>query len=440
MLDPVNSYLDMTILNQSGTTLGLDCGGGHNFFDEVRLEQGGRVITRLQEYNRLHAAILAPSQDLTEGRISQSVTEFTTGLNSGAGAAAGFIAPVGPGANGGAYSDNVHNVVNQVANGESFTLCFRPTCGLLTQDKLIPLPLISQAAPLELVMRLTTSATVGVWGAAPGANSYLVRRCAFVGSLVEVGGDVLQQIRQIQAMSGGQVIISGTDVEHTQGDLPANSAGEIPIRCPIRKKSVKSLLFNIQSNDYANGAAGLAAEDIYNLSFAGSANMDSYQLKVGSVVYPPQAVNCWGNVAAAQADALRAECVMELAKSFGSLGFTTPTGYLTTMNYGTSGTAAVLAGVVGPLADGDNGDGAGATVVSGSTDVISVCPFGLDLESFQHTAIESGVDSETMALETNLILNINAVTSGIEAKNVHMFLLYDQHYMFNADGMITFSN
>jgi len=45
-----------------------------------------------------------------------------------------------------------------------------------------------------------------------------------------------------------------------------------------------------------------------------------------------------------------------------------------------------------------------------------------------------------MALETTLVLNINAVTSGIEAKNVHMFLLYDQHYLFNMDGSVSFSN
>ena len=59
--------------------------------------------------------------------------------------------------------------------------------------------------------------------------------------------------------------------------------------------------------------------------------MESFQLKVGSVVYPPTPVQCWGDClrAATPARGLpegeRGECVMELAKALGSLGFTNPT-------------------------------------------------------------------------------------------------------------------
>tara|TARA_B100001063_G_C16766864_1_gene559187 strand:- start:1869 stop:3350 length:1482 start_codon:yes stop_codon:yes gene_type:complete len=440
MLDPVNSYCEFTFTNQSGTGLGLDTGGAHCFFDEVRLEQGGRVLTRIQEYNRLHSGVLSMAQDQFGGRLVQGVTEQNMGLRSAAGGAAGALVPSGPANVGSVYTDQEHTAANAIANGDVVTLTFKPTCGLFTQDKLVPLPLVNTAAPIELVLRLDASVNIGVWGGAPGANAYAINRISYNASLVEVGADVIQQVKLMQEMSGGQLIISGTDIEHTQGDLPANVAGEQPIRCPIRKKSIKSLLFNIQSNDLANGAAGLATEDIFNLSFAGSANMDGYQLKVGSVTYPPQEVRCWGSTAAAGAEFLRGECAMELAKAFGSLGFTSPTGILSTVSYGTTNNATVGAPA---LADGDNGDGAGPpgnNLVTTSGTVLSACPFGLDLQSFQHTAQESGVDSETMALETTLVLNINAVTSGIEAKNVHMFLLYDQHYLFNMDGSVSFSN
>ena len=134
---------------------------------------------------------------------------------------------------------------------------------------------------------------------------------------------------------------------------------------------------------------------------------------------------------------------MELAKSLGTLGFRNPTGRLNTITYGVAGN-----GVSG-ITNGDTGDGAGNTLAPQSNDVHAVCPFGLDLDAFNHTAIEAGVDSQTMAQETNLILNIGPgdpaagvpiVGSGLQPKIVFCYVLYDQHYYFNDDGMITFSN
>ena len=50
-----------------------------------------------------------------------------------------------------------------------------------------------------------------------------------------------------------------------------------------------------------------------------------------------------------------------------------------------------------------------------------------------------------MAQDTNLILNWGATAgvadnSGIEDKIVHMWALFDQHYYFNMDGSVTYSN
>ena len=128
---------------------------------------------------------------------------------------------------------------------------------------------------------------------------------------------------------------------------------------------------------------------------------------------------------------------MELAKSLGSLGFTNPTGRLAGITYGTSTAAAVALGDPA-LADGDNGNGA-ATLCPQTNDEQCVCPFGLDLDSFQHTAIESGIDSETMAMETNLIPNIAPAGVGLEDKTVDSYLIFDRHYYFNRDGSVTMS-
>ncbi len=65
--------------------------------------------------------------------------------------------------------------------------------------------------------------------------------------------------------------------------------------------------------------------------------------------------------------------------------------------------------------------------------------FGIDLDAFQHTAIEAGVDTATLALHTSLILNIGPATIGAEDKTIHTWICYDKQYYFNADGSVSMS-
>lgn len=448
LMDPIHSYLEFRVTNTTGFGFGSDIGGGHVHFDEVSVEQGGRVLARQQAHNRLHSGILSVAQTNDNGQWMESISQLQRGCNDPAGGAVAQMTPEnGAGALlGTVLSNRQHNSNAQVNGGlaaidDRATICMAIPTGLFTQDKLLPLPLVASNAPLTLVLRVADPAACGTWtGAVGGTGALSYDRVNVVAQLVEVGGDVLQQFRQMQAMSGGQLSIPTTDIEHSQGALAALQVGEQIVRVPIRKRSIKSLLFQINSEDFTNpGGVAEVREQFYNLSFGGNASMDTYQVKVGSVVYPPTPVNCWGRSDTAPNARRRGECAMELAKALGTLGFTNPTGRLSTTMYGVNN--QTVAGIAaGPLADGDNGDGAGALVSTQNGDIQSACPFGLDLESFQHEAIESGVDSETMAQETNLILNISGGGTGAEDKNVHTYLIYDQFYYFNQDGSITFSN
>jgi len=444
LLDAAHSYLEFFVFNNgTGTTFAPDLGGGHVFFDEVWVEQQGRVLAREQAHNRLHAGILSAAQVNDDGQFGESISQMQRGCNQGIGGAVAQMTPAPGALAGDVYVNRVHNNVGMLPNNTGVRIAMAMPTGLFTQNKLLPLPLVAQNAPLTLCFRLAEPQLVGVWGAAPGAAGLEIRRMNYVAQMVEVGGDVLQQFRTMQDMSGGQLTISTTDIEHSQGPLANNLQGEQIIRVPIRKRSVKSLLFQINSEDVTNLAAPNNIRNIYNLSFGGNASMTSYQLKVGAVVYPPTPVGCWGDPARAAVAGVsdpgneRGECAMELAKALGTLGFTNPTGRLSGITYGVNN-QTVLGVAAGPLADGDNGDGA-AFVCTQSSEKTSVCPFGLDLDSFQQTAIEAGVDSETLALETNLILQLGGAGSGAEDKNVHTYLVFDRHYYFNADGSITTS-
>ena len=430
LCDPTHSYLQLALRNGGGNTVGLDLGGANSLFESVRVEQGGRLLSYTQASNRLHSAILAPVQMTSEGVATGGATEFQRGYNT---AVAASIAPSAAGQTSNQYDIQTHNSNATLAAGATIRLTMPITSGLFSQDKLIPLPLVDPSAPLTIVLELGAVADAGCWSAAPLAGELIVTECAYVAHLVEVGPDVINQFRMVQQAMGGQLVISGQDYEYFSGALPANTGGQATIACPVRKKSVKSFFWCTQSNDYANTAGPIVQSAAFNLSFAGSANIESFQFRVGPLLYPPTPVQCWGQTLGAPgvgAEFNRAQACMELAKSVGTMSKTNPTGILSTTSYG--------ADIVG-LASGENGIG-GATHCPTSDTKICVCPFGISTDSFMRDVVESGLDTETLAQDSVLELNWAAgVNSAGEDQIVHIWALFDQHYYFNADGSITYS-
>jgi hypothetical protein len=64
-------------------------------------------------------------------------------------------------------------------------------------------------------------------------------------------------------------------------------------------------------------------------------------------------------------------------------------------------------------------------------------PFGLDLEAFQRTAIESGVNTADQSLPITLTINIGAAIA--EAINVDAYVSYDALYFIDEVGNIRVS-
>jgi len=431
LLDAQHSFLDFSVTNNSAAvSFGPDIGGGWNYFTQLRVEQGGRVLSQTHDVNRLFASVLNPCQESSEGRATEGIKGSARAYN-GAGAASTAVAPFNSPSD--VYTLARHNHQAYFAAAVAGTT-HRMTCsipnGLFTQEKLIPLPLVDQNAPITIVLTLCNPQEVGCWSGAPAANDITIGDVSYVAQLIEVGNDVIDQFRAVQDMFGGQVVLSGQDWEYSAANVPALTTGSLDLRLPVRKRSIKSIFWVAQSNDYAN-TGGLAESTCYSLSFAGQMNLESWGLKFGSVVFPSTPVRGFGDVAVFGSEFRRGESVMELAKAFGTLGFENPTGTLSTLSYGTDSLG---------MANGDNGVG-GNPRVPISNEVVCVCPNGVSTEAFARSITESGVDVETLAQETYLTLNWpGGINSGIEDKVVHMWALYDQHYYFNKDGSITYSN
>ena len=432
LLDAAHSYLEFEVINQGGNSFGPDIAGGMNYFARASIEQGGKVLSRCDEINRLHASILTPCQ-LSSGGVATDGIKGSRLAYNGNLAASINVAPNGQVAD--AYCLAKHNSDVYWGNnfGHRFTMAVPG--GLFNQDKLIPLPLVNPNQPLTIVLEVGNSRDAGCWAAAGIAPAALsIRAVSYTAQLIEVGRDVIDQFRGVQDQMGGQLVLSGQDFEYSSSPVIAGTTGQLNVRLPVRKRSIKSVFWCAQSNDLANTAGPLGDQGLlYNLSFAGSMNIASWGLRFGSVVFPSVPIECWGDCAVpAVATFRRGECIMNLASAFGTLGWENPTGTLSTITYGTQ---------QGGLADGDNGTGPGVTVAPESSLSVNVCPFGVSTEAYAREITESGVDVETLSQDTYLQLNWdNGVNSGAEDKIVHMWCLFDQHYYFNRDGSVTFSN
>ena len=419
-LDPKHSYLRFTMTNNTGQTMGLDFGGGHGFIQRMRIEQAGNVLSDVNNYGKLLSSILLPAQGGIGSSSHRSITEGVRYANGAAGPAgmttdapaaeqSGSLS-AGCGANGDA----------QLAAAAQYTFAIPIVNGLLgtTQDKMVPLQLLG-SSPLTIEIELAPALDVGIYPAAPAGLGYSLSNIRYVAQLVEVGPEVDQQLRMVQEMSGGRLVLNGVDYTHFNGNIPLGAQGNQVINVPARRKSLKSLLFVGASKSYAGGAA---QNLVYNQSYGGNFRMRDYQAKFGSVLHPPTPVDCGfvGGVAAG----LRAEALTELAKCFGTVASTQGQGVLSSISYA--------------VADCDVGSMTLTGAAGAPATVHRFAPFGLDLEAFQRTAIESGINTADRSLPISLIINCDGAAA-TEAINVDCYVSYDSLYYIDQQGSIRVS-
>lgn len=425
-LDPKHSYLRFTYTNNSGVGMGFDFGGGHGVIRRLRIEQAGNVLSDTNSYNKLLSAVLLPSQGSIESVGHRSVSEGVRFAN--AHAAQTTATPAAEMTGAAVISPVASNA--QIANGASFTFAIPLVQGLLgtTQDKMVPLQLLG-SSPLTIEIELAPQVEVGIFAGIPAAGTnYTLSNVRYIASLVEVGPEVDQQIRMVQEMSGGRLVLNGVDYTHFNGNIPANGGGVQSINVPARRKSMKSLLFVGASSTFGPGGGGAAISneaDCASLSFGGNMGLTDYQLKIGSMLYPPTPVEV--NIPNG-AGSNRAEALSELAKCFGTVSSATGTGILNSFNYAsTSAGVGTGAAAIMPL---DAGAGA-------PTNTCKFSPFGMDLEAFQRTAIESGVNTADRSLPITLMLNVGAALAA--STNVDCYVAYDSLYYIDEMGSIRVS-
>ena len=431
-LDTKHSYLRFRFRNQTAQTVGFDFGGGHNFIRRLRIEQAGNVLTDVNHYNRLMAGVILPCQGGIDSVAHRSISEGQRFAN--ARAAGTSTAPTLAADMSGAVVNtptNSNALVAALAGNGQYTFSIPLMNGLIgtTQDKMVPLQMLG-SSPLTIEIELADGLDIGAYGGAVAAPTYQIEDIRYIAQLVEVGPEVDAQLRMVQEVSGGKLVLNGVDYTHFSGNIPAGATGNQTINVPARRKSLKSLFFVGASQQYAAGAGAGNHSQSYNLSYGGTMTLVDYQIKIGSVVYPPTPVDCQFNGANLISAFSRGEAFSELSKCFGSVSSAHGTGSLSTLNY------ALNQGNVATIPqDGVAGAGAGAPVVS-----YQFAPFAMDLESFQRTALEAGVNTADRSLPISLILNIGGgAAAANEQFNIDAYVAFDSLYFIDAIGNIRVS-
>ena len=422
-LDPKLSFLKFRFTNNcAAATCGFDYGGGHGFIRRLRIEQGGQVLSDCNHYNKLMSAILLPAQGDVNSLTHRTLTEGQRYANDGAVVSA-TLNPTPAADISGASLTTPTGSETLCAAGGTWDFCITLMNGLLgsTQSKMIPLQLLG-SAPITIEIELCPLLDIGVFSGAPAAGeNYQLSDVRYISQLVEVPPEVNQQLKMVQELSAGKLVLNGTDYTHFNGNIAANSTGQISINVPARRKSLKSLFFVGASQTY--GAAPFRHDQLYNMSYGGHFNMTSIQMKIGSILTPPTPTECNFLVAQGGPFFTRSDTLMELKKCFGTLSSVHGCGVLGTTNYMIN-----------------DCDVAGMPVASngGALDTSFIfAPFGIDLESFQRTAIESGVNTADRATPITLLLNIGAPNA--EAVNVDAYVAYDSMYYIDESGVIRVS-
>ena len=430
-LDTKHSFLRFNFLNTTGQSFGVDFGGGHSFINRVRVLQGGTVLSDCRHYNRLMSSIILPCQGNQSSLSTRSIKEGQRYGNSAVGGAAGGVLDPADFVAGGASANaevtgacfntptNANDSTAAAAAGSNYVFSIPIMNGLIgtSQDKLVPLFLLN-SAPVVLELTLEGEGqNVGVWGGNPAG--YTINDVRYMASLVETGPDVEEQIRMVQADSGGRLVLNGVDYTHHPGLIPANSIGRQSIPIPVRKKSIKSVLFVGASSTF--GAGGLARTNRYNMSYGGHMNLSEYQLSFGSRRIPEVPIGFQAALLGSIDN--KAQYFEELAKCFGSTKDAHGLGVMSRIN--NSNVTGTNAGMGQPSAGG------------AAMETFRFCPFGIDCEAFQPDgqgggALESGIDTATTS--SPLALNLDIELALGENINVDIYVVHDSLYFIDQVG------
>lgn len=430
LLDPTESYLQFKFTNNSGDTMVPDI--GVPFIRRLRIESAGTTLEDINEYGTLYANLVAcqASQGgyteatiTTSGLTSINGTSTLSNIVVADNTSAYSVPPTQAEVRAGitttknaivtavnAMTGNVslggnHPPNSTIADGASVFYNVPLVSALLNSKKYLPLVFMNGGLTLEIEFDIANSA--GSFAGAVG--NFQIDNVRYMAHMVSLQRDFYDKLRMVMEGSGGVLQLAGTTYRHFQSTYADATSATIPL--PAKVKSMKGLLFvEKNSADIGNNGRFYVSNSLIN-------GTNEYQLRVGSMVYPPTSIKI-DNAGGAVTN--KGEAYQELRKLFGTLGDYTHGGVLLNNSTFMSGNPNVSNAVSG-------GGGAVSALLN---------PKGLSLESFKGN-LESGINSA----DKNLSMSLELRRSGGPANTtrVDMFAMCDAIFYVNLDGSVSSS-
>lgn len=473
LLDPTESFLQFKFTNRSGDTCGLDT--GVPFIRRMRIESSGTTLEDINEYGRLYANLVACQA--SQGAMSEAT--LTTGGSAAANGALTNSAAFTPAAIGAvattpanaaftaanlatavaandgttATADAVnaaiahsvggtiataraaidveidaklvdirakvdakqvnfgghHKTNTSIADDGSVFYNVPIVSALLNSSKYLPLLFMNGGLTLEIEFDVSTSA--GSFVAAANAIDWEISNVRYIAHMISLQRDFYDKLRMVMEGSGGVLQLGGTTYRHFQNTYADATSVSVPL--PAKVKSLKGILFTETNPADVD-------KDRFYIGDSLSNGLSEYQLRVGSVLYPPTSVKL-DNTGGAGVYTNKGEAYQELRKLFGTLGDYTHGGVMindSTYLTGRPDNAHVSQG--------------GGAIVSGL-----INPKGLALDAFPRTNLESGLNSA----DQNLSMSLELKRNGGPAQNTRldMWCMCDAIFYVNLDGSVSSS-
>ena len=449
MLDTAHSYLSASVqLTDAANATGTGFTGA-SIIKRLRIESGGVVLEDIDEYHRLYS--LATQWTSSEGHLKETCAQTSVNQPQYVSGRMRTFAVAGVGANQdqanvstdilsttttAPMSSDVGAPADVLLQNGSYTIGIPLLSGLLNLEGGKYLPLVMMNAGITLEIHLASGAEVMFLQGGAGNGNYQVSNVQYVGQLIDLDRSFYDRMRMVMEAQGGVLQLAGTSYRHFLNTFTANNAPAV-LNIPARLKSIKSI-FNTFCDSARYGANGSMGPSVdFSCPIADNQTATA-QFRIGSVVYPARPISITkpatggypaatlGAPVGANASAM-SEGYNECKKAWGKIGDTTTGGLVTHFNY---------------LADAgsiNNVDVVGRTAAGGPRAFPMFC-LGYDFESFQRSALESGVNTADRSLPVILELgNVQSGNGGALTARCDTYVMFDSIFYVSLDGTVSVS-
>jgi hypothetical protein len=399
------AYIKMRITNknQAADAFGLDGEAGVGaFIDTWRIVSGtGALLEEIVHYNAIYA--------LMNGLTGTDHRQSSMAITSGTSSSPYTYQSVGEANNGAVSSDRV-----AIDQNESYTATHIPMSGFFQCDRLAPLGFTNGTCYIEITLPNVNTPMVVNGNATSTAYNWEIDNVELHVPVLRMGSEFNASFRQLLS-SGIPINWHSTSYHNVQSSI-ASAGGSLTLTVASRKRSVKSIITMFRKN------ADITSVVVDSVSCRKSLAITEWNYTLGGLRMPSKNVKMGG--AGTRGDKVDGrdigetystlvQCLSNLGNIYSASTFSPDTFYLPDNN--TKGT---------------NTKNVGSRVA-----------YGLDLESYGHSDVQSGKNLANQGLP--IVFECSLPSDGTNVANgsavlADIFLLYDVVYTLDGlSGTIT---